>query len=386
MVESTTSPNLQPGVIPPPPKMQAVGASPTETLPSTTVNQPISGSQQGSLQQGSQQGTSQPIYGQQEQSPSPTMQQMSGGVPLQPTTVFTPQLQTQEAFERHTTEQNLASKQQPIGSYVQQQPSPQIPLSSEQITEQPEQKSIYSGTTHFPPVGSGLGSSVAKSIEEPVPERYEPPSMKAVITMDMDSESPEHVLMYLDKYPQPSFRSLAPDEVIVKLKNASVNVIDYKINQGKVPSMFLYANHYYFPFVGGRDGSGTVFKIADPQRMVYLREGDPVMGFTSNLRYGTFGQYAIFRESEFIMKPNSLTFEEASCIPFCAVTAMRCFRKADEKKKKRRGPSTSPTMAGTTATPTSNINMDSVVALLFGDKFGSVLVHGGDTDVGSFQM
>ncbi|KAG2381589.1 hypothetical protein C9374_005973 [Naegleria lovaniensis] len=321
----------------------------------------------------------------------------------------------------------------------------QQPISSSTTTTRPYASPSLLST--IPPQASDLSHMQPQtqfqeqSRAKPYSSIFEPPSMRAVITCDYNNEEPERAFMYLDKYPQPCAHRLNPGEVIVKMKYASMNAFDCKINQGKIPIEIASSSRTYwrqYPMIGGHDGAGVIYKFAErstttgqsqqpsqqqqqqqPSQhytgtsMFGFRVGDPVLGFTSNAQFGTFGEYAIFNERDLVMKPENMSWEEAACIPYSALTAMNCFLKADKKRKKRKahGPSTAKptttsmsmmgtaTMApsGTTGTTTDMsggmgssstmmmrepIDQNTVHSLVNGDKFGSVFIHGGNTSVG----
>ncbi|KAF0984992.1 hypothetical protein FDP41_000031 [Naegleria fowleri] len=298
--------------------------------------------------------------------------------------------------------------------------------------------------------GASTTTSTITSSTKPYSSIFEPPAMRAIITCDFNPEEPERAFMYLEKYPQPSPHRLNPGEVIVKMKYASMNAFDCKINQGKIPMEIASSSRTYwrqYPMVGGHDGAGMIYKFAEPftiqtsssstttttahhhhptphtvtPSLFGFRVGDPVLGFTSNAQFGTFGEYAIFNERDLVMKPENLSWEEAASLPYSALTAMECFLKADKKrqKKKAQGPSmmmglrTGGTATTTTTTVSGSmdqqqpsmsggagavgggmggggdvfyqkepIDSQTVQSLVNGDKFGSVFIHGGNTSVG----
>lgn len=54
--------------------------------------------------------------------------------------------------------------------------------------------------------------------------------------------------------------------------------------------------------------------------------GDEVLGKIQKIG-GTYAQYAVFRPNELVKKPESLTFEEAACIPVCGLTVYQALKK-----------------------------------------------------------
>lgn len=107
-----------------------------------------------------------------------------------------------------------------------------------------------------------------------------------------------------------------PDQVLVKLKAASVNPIDTKIRQA--PERFPVAEEK--PILGC-DGAGIVESVgADVSA---FKPGDEVYfcqcGF--NGRQGTYGEYALVDQIFLAHKPNNLSFEEAAAAPLVLITA-----------------------------------------------------------------
>ncbi len=101
------------------------------------------------------------------------------------------------------------------------------------------------------------------------------------------------------------------DEVLIKVKAASVNFPDLLMTQGK------YQHKPDMPFILGMEGSGVVFKVG--KLVTKLKEGDEV----------TFGSWGTGAFSEFIkvpqkgvkIKPKLLNFAEAASFQTAYLTA-----------------------------------------------------------------
>ena len=106
-----------------------------------------------------------------------------------------------------------------------------------------------------------------------------------------------------------------PNQVLVKVKAAGVNPIDYKIrnNLDRFPVTL--------PAILGCDGAGIVEAVGSD--VTRFQSGDEVyfyqVGF--NGRQGTYAEYVLVDEALVAPKPKSLTFEEAAAVPLVMITA-----------------------------------------------------------------
>ncbi|GAB4208284.1 MAG: NADP-dependent oxidoreductase [Coleofasciculaceae cyanobacterium] len=105
------------------------------------------------------------------------------------------------------------------------------------------------------------------------------------------------------------------NEVLIRVRAASVNPIDWKIRDGFGKEMF---NHQT-PLILGWDVAGTVEAIGPEVEKFKL--GDPVYGYTSLLRDGAYAEFAIAKQEEIALKPASLDFIQAAAVPVGALTA-----------------------------------------------------------------
>jgi len=110
--------------------------------------------------------------------------------------------------------------------------------------------------------------------------------------------------------PQPK-----PNEVLVKLIASSVNPVDYKIRLGFMAGMLKKE----FPFTLGWEGAGIITEVGKDVHS--FKVGDEVMVMPNFMQGGTYAEYVVVDEQEVIPKPKSLSFKEASIIPFSMGTA-----------------------------------------------------------------
>jgi len=115
------------------------------------------------------------------------------------------------------------------------------------------------------------------------------------------------------------------DEVLIKVQAASVNAMDYRFLTGtpllaRLMAGLLKPKHKVLGLdVAGRvEAVGVNFKQFQP--------GDDV--FALSMNHGAFAEYLCVPESQIIMvlKPASMSFEEAASVPFSALSAQTCLR------------------------------------------------------------
>ena len=90
------------------------------------------------------------------------------------------------------------------------------------------------------------------------------------------------------------------DEILVAVRGASVNPVDYKIRSGKYPAV----KEDKLPYTLGRDASGIVEKCGAGATRYKVGEG--VFGIVG-IHGGGYAQKAIFREAALARKPQHST-------------------------------------------------------------------------------
>lgn len=134
--------------------------------------------------------------------------------------------------------------------------------------------------------------------------------MKASIIRKYGSND---VIEYVEDFPKPE---IGEDEILVEMRAASVNPIDWHVMKGDVKLVF----NYKMPHVLGNDGAGVVtqigknvnkFKVGDE---IYFRPGKKKI-------VGTFAEFCSIKQDEAALKPKNLSFEEAAGIPLVGLTS-----------------------------------------------------------------
>ncbi len=107
---------------------------------------------------------------------------------------------------------------------------------------------------------------------------------------------------------------VGPDTVLVRVKAAGVNPVDYKIRGGYMAERLPF----HLPLVLGWDAAGVVEKVGPA--VTWFKPGDEVYGYCRrhHLQFGTYAQLAIVPEGFLAHKPRSLSFEEAAAVPLAA--------------------------------------------------------------------
>jgi len=108
---------------------------------------------------------------------------------------------------------------------------------------------------------------------------------------------------------------IGPNDLLVQVKAASVNPIDFKIRDGQTRRMLPYK----FPLILGNDGSGVVVEAG--AAVTRFKPGDAIFARLEKNRIGAFAEYAVMSESVVAMKPRRLSFIEAASIPLVGLTS-----------------------------------------------------------------
>jgi len=113
-------------------------------------------------------------------------------------------------------------------------------------------------------------------------------------------------------------------EVLAKVHAASVNAADFEILRGTWVARFggPLRPKYKIP---GSDIAGRVEAVG--RNVKQFQPGDEIWGDLSfPYGYGTFAEYVCVSENALVMKPASMTFEEASTYPQSAIISLQTLR------------------------------------------------------------
>ncbi len=107
------------------------------------------------------------------------------------------------------------------------------------------------------------------------------------------------------------------NEVLIKVRAASVNPLDWHLMEGKPRLLFgLKPKDTRL----GRDVAGQLETVG--KDVTQFKPGDEVFGVCR----GAFAEYACASEAKLAMKPDNVTFEQAASVPIAALTALQGLR------------------------------------------------------------
>ncbi|MDX8388207.1 MAG: NADP-dependent oxidoreductase [Ghiorsea sp.] len=107
----------------------------------------------------------------------------------------------------------------------------------------------------------------------------------------------------------------AENEVLIKVKSAGVNPVDWKIREGYLQDFLNHA----LPLTLGWDVSGEVVAAGD--QVTHLKVGDAVYSRSEISKNGSYAEYMTVVADEVAIKPESLSWQEAAGVPLAALTA-----------------------------------------------------------------
>ncbi|GAB2472687.1 NADP-dependent oxidoreductase [Promicromonospora xylanilytica] len=128
-------------------------------------------------------------------------------------------------------------------------------------------------------------------------------------------------VLELTEQPDPH---IGPDTLLVRVRAASVNPVDWKIRQGYLEGLI----DTELPAIPGWDVAGVVEQVGldTPEFQV----GDEVYGYVrkDTVRGGTFAELVAAPVRTLAHKPRSLSFEEAAAVPLAGLTAYQAIQRA----------------------------------------------------------
>jgi NADPH:quinone reductase-like Zn-dependent oxidoreductase len=114
------------------------------------------------------------------------------------------------------------------------------------------------------------------------------------------------------------------NEVLIKVRAASVNPFDYHMLTHRWLRRVVATVAKVETSRPGRDVAGVVEQGVEAvgRNVTQFKPGDEVFGTCS----GAFAEYACARESEVVMKPHNVSFEQAASITMAGLTALQALR------------------------------------------------------------
>jgi NADPH:quinone reductase-like Zn-dependent oxidoreductase len=134
---------------------------------------------------------------------------------------------------------------------------------------------------------------------------------KAMKAIRIHSYGGPEVLAY-EEAPRPT---PGAGEVLVRVRAAGVNPVDWKIREGLLKDSLQYT----FPFIPGWDLSGIIEETGSG--VTYFKPGDAVFSRPDISRDGAYAEFIVVNESLLAKKPRSIDHVHAAGIPLAAMTA-----------------------------------------------------------------
>jgi len=117
---------------------------------------------------------------------------------------------------------------------------------------------------------------------------------------------------------------IGPDSMVVEVRAAGINPVDYKIRQGYLAGLIDAT----FPVVPGWDVSGVVVAVGldTPEYQV----GDEVLAYVrkDSVGGGTLAELVSVPVRTAALKPSGVSFEDAAALPLAGLTALQTVRRA----------------------------------------------------------
>src|SRR2546427_8429869 len=115
--------------------------------------------------------------------------------------------------------------------------------------------------------------------------------------------------------------TVGDDQVLIKVRAASVNPYDWHLMRG-TPYLLRLMSGLRKPKVTrlGVDVAGQVETVG--RNVTQFKPGDAVFGTCK----GAFAEHVCASESALVMKPDNVTFEQAASVPIAAITALQGLR------------------------------------------------------------
>jgi NADPH:quinone reductase-like Zn-dependent oxidoreductase len=131
------------------------------------------------------------------------------------------------------------------------------------------------------------------------------------------SHEPSGDVLKLDEVDKPL---PADDEVLIKVRAASINPLDYHFLRHTFLRRILARVSKVKILKPGRDVAGQVEAVG--RNVTQFKAGDEVFGGCN----GAFAEYTCARESKIAIKPGEVSFEEAASAPVAGLTALQGLR------------------------------------------------------------
>ncbi|MFT6986371.1 MAG: NADPH:quinone reductase-like Zn-dependent oxidoreductase, partial [Psychromonas sp.] len=108
------------------------------------------------------------------------------------------------------------------------------------------------------------------------------------------------------------------DDILIKVKAASINPVDWKIREGYLQEFIPYK----LPVTLGWDVAGIVSEVG--AEVTDFKVGDEVFSRPDISRDGSYADYIAVKAEEAVLKSAKLDFAQAAALPLAGITAWQC--------------------------------------------------------------
>ncbi|WP_037606891.1 NADP-dependent oxidoreductase [Streptacidiphilus rugosus] len=131
-----------------------------------------------------------------------------------------------------------------------------------------------------------------------------------------DSYAPDNSVLRYGEHPDPK---VGPGQVLIQVRAAAVNPVDWKIMAGGLDGMM----DTVFPVIPGWDVAGVVVRTG-PDTPEFA-PGDEVIAYARKeaVQAGTFAEYVAVSAPSVARKPAALDWAQAAGLPLAGLTALR---------------------------------------------------------------
>lgn len=123
--------------------------------------------------------------------------------------------------------------------------------------------------------------------------------------------------------------TVGENEILVEVKAASLNPIDYKLAQGHLKEIVPLN----LPSIIGFDVSGVV--VEKGAKVNHFEIGDEIYSRVPHEQMGTVAEFVKINADKVAEKPENISFEKASGLPLAGLTAIQALEKANIKEEDR---------------------------------------------------
>lgn len=130
-------------------------------------------------------------------------------------------------------------------------------------------------------------------------------------------------VLHLQEVPKPT---PADNEVLLKVHATSINAADAHIVRGEPFLVRFMLGGVFKPkyTIPGSDVAGRVEAVG--RNVTRFQVGDEVFGDLSASKWGAFAEYVCANEAALLLKPATISFEQAAAVPLAGVTALQGLR------------------------------------------------------------